>query len=57
MQEQHSEVGMEGQVCGWRCGVLGVWAGGGGDDGAFPSGVWWPGRAATGEWHGGGANL
>ena len=57
MQEQHIEVGMEKQIRGWRCGMPGVWAGGGGDGGAFPSGVQWPGGGVMDEWHGGGANL
>ena len=35
----------------------GVWGGGGGDDGTFPSGVRWPGRGEGDKWHGGSANL
>ena len=57
MLDQHVEVGLEKQICGWRCGVQGVRDGGGRDDETFPSGVRLPGRGAGDECHVGDANL
>ena len=45
---------LEKQICGWRCGVPGVWDGRGGYNGTFLSGVQWP---VGDEWYGGGAHL